>query len=345
MSIFLKGKCKYITSPFNGKDYNITTGHLARHLININIPIEVFITDHLGVIRDMCQCCNKPAAFKGTEGLKWQWWTTCGNKLCAIELRRRGRKAVTKEQEAESVRKRNETFANNPELLKNRSRLAHGANLQIGEDGLTGYERTAKKRATTLTKKHGRPDYANWKKTKQTWVEKSDEDRKLHGDKIRSAWDSKSDEQKQEVNQKREQTNLQKYGIPGWKIAFNASRGRHSGICDSFCEYVQSQVAEDLIFGSSELNIGNKFYDLTLESKKKIIEFNGDYWHANPSKYGALQTTKLKSGLTVQQIWEADAKKIKLAEDSGYQVKVVWESEYKKDPQKIIKECAEWLSN
>lgn len=45
------------------------------------------------------------------------------------------------------------------------------------------------------------------------------------------------------------------------------------------------------------------------------------------------------------KIWEADAVKIKLAEETGYQVKVVWESEYRKDPDRVIKECAKWLTS
>ena len=53
----------------------------------------------------------------------------------------------------------------------------------------------------------------------------------------------------------------------------------------------------------------------------------------------------MKGGRSAQQIWEADQKKIALAEENGYQVKVVWESEYKKDPDKVVKECAEWLKN
>lgn len=340
MSIFLKGKSKYITSPFDGKVYNITTGHLARHLININIPIEVFITDHLGVIRDMCQCCNKPAAFKGTEGLKWKWWTTCGDKLCAIELRRRGRKAVTKEQEAESVRKRNETFANNPELLKNRSKLAHEANLQIGEDGLTGYERTAKKRAETLTKKHGRSDYANWEKTKQTWSKKSDDEIQIHSNKIRNSWNSKSDAQKQKEIQQRKATNMHKYGMecPGNLHLFKGYSEQAASlfrkIDDGQAEYKPK---------CREFSINGKLFDFRRGSK--LIEFNGDYWHANPKKYSEDYQVGRSRKRTAQQIWEADAKKIKLAEDSGYQVKVVWESEYKKDPQKVIRECTEWLNS
>lgn len=345
MTIFLRGKSKYIISPLDGKDYNVTTGHLARYLASINIPIEDFLVNHLNVIRDVCNCCGKPAALKGTEDLHWKWWTTCGNKQCAIELRRRGRQAVTKEQEAESVRKRNKTFADNPELLKNRSKLAHEANLIVGEDGLTGYERTAKKRATTLEKKYGRADYANWDKSKQTWAEKSHDDKKQHGEKITQSWARKSDDVKKLEIEKREAAKLQKYGIPGWKIAFNGSRGRRSKLADTFCKSIQNLYALPLIFGQTELNIDTRYFDLVCQAKKRIIEFNGDYWHANPTKYGSEAVISMKGGRTAAQIWEADAAKIALAKQHGYDVKVVWESDYKKNPEKTITECIEWLNS
>lgn len=345
MPIFQKGKSKYITSPLDGKDYNITTGHFSRYLDSMGFPIEFFVTTHLGVTRDACQCCGKPAVFKGTEDLQWKWLTTCGEKECAIELRRRGRKAVTKEQEAESVRKRNETFENNPKLLKNRSRLAHEANTKVGQDGLTGYERTKKRREETLLEKHGRKDFANWDKSAETWNQKSYEEIKEHGDKIRSSWEAKPDDVKRDEIDRREAAKLSKYGLPGWKIAFNASRGRRSKLSDNFCDAVQSKVNEQLVYGTKELNLQNHFYDLTSTSTKKIIEFNGDYWHANPLKYAHNENISLKGNRTAKEIWESDARKIALAESHGYKVKVIWESDYKKNPTKIIEECVTWLSS
>ena len=44
------------------------------------------------------------------------------------------------------------------------------------------------------------------------------------------------------------------------------------------------------------------------------------------------------------KIWEHDALKKKIAEDAGFQVKVVWESDYKKNPNKVIEECKIWLN-
>ena len=82
-------------------------------------------------------------------------------------------------------------------------------------------------------------------------------------------------------------------------------------------------------------------YDLTIG--KKIIEFNGDYWHANPSKYSPdwLHPTKKK---TSNELWEYDIRKTKLAESYGYEVLTVWESDYNSNPEKTIEDCINFLN-
>ena len=347
MPIFLKGKARYVKNLIDGTEHCLTTGHFLKFLQSKGIESvsDYVIQFECPSPRPVCQVCGKHAKQEGVDGVDWKFASTCGDKECAIEMRRRGRKALTKEQEAESVKKRNETFAKKPELLERRNQLAHEANLKVGDDGLTGYERTALKRKQTLTEQYGRPDFANWQKTKQTWEQKPIDEIRAHGDKMRAAWGNKSQEQKKDEISRREKTKLQKYGIPGWKLAFNRSRGRRSKLSDNFCALVQHHINEPLIFGAKELNLSNNFYDLTHARTKKIIEFNGDYWHANPLKYSANESFSMKGGRSAQQIWEADQKKIALAEENGYQVKVVWESEYKKDPDKVVKECAEWLKN
>jgi hypothetical protein len=83
-------------------------------------------------------------------------------------------------------------------------------------------------------------------------------------------------------------------------------------------------------------------YDLTVN--KKIIEFNGDYWHANPLIYGEDWINKTKK-MTASEIWQYDVDKIKLAELHGYKVLTVWESQYNKDPNEVIQRILEFLIN
>jgi G:T-mismatch repair DNA endonuclease (very short patch repair protein) len=79
------------------------------------------------------------------------------------------------------------------------------------------------------------------------------------------------------------------------------------------------------------------FYDIYIPAMNLIIEYQGDYWHANPRKYAA--ETKLKiRGTTamVDDIWSRDAQKRKAAEDRGYAFACIWEMDYKRDGAKVI---------
>lgn len=67
----------------------------------------------------------------------------------------------------------------------------------------------------------------------------------------------------------------------------------------------------------------------------KIIEFFGDYWHANPLTTDSTDIT--------DYIHQRDDIRIKLFESLGYKVKIVWESDYNADKEKVINECTEFL--
>lgn len=76
----------------------------------------------------------------------------------------------------------------------------------------------------------------------------------------------------------------------------------------------------------------------------KIIEYNGDYWHCNPKEYPPTYYNK-KIRMTASEKWMKDSEKIQYALNNGYDVKIVWEKDYNKDREKVIKECLEFISN
>jgi G:T-mismatch repair DNA endonuclease (very short patch repair protein) len=79
-------------------------------------------------------------------------------------------------------------------------------------------------------------------------------------------------------------------------------------------------------------NSGHKFYDISINGTKLLIEVNGDYWHASPLKYKESDVFFNKwtaSTLTAKEIWNRDAEKIKIAIDAGFKVLVLWEHEIK----------------
>jgi hypothetical protein len=96
----------------------------------------------------------------------------------------------------------------------------------------------------------------------------------------------------------------------------------------------------------------NKAYsvDYYIEELNLAIEFNGDYYHANPKKYKCDVHFNLckKGGVTAKDLWEKDEKKYHLLEKHhGIRTIVVWESDYYKNKnndkfyKNIVKLCIE----
>lgn len=79
------------------------------------------------------------------------------------------------------------------------------------------------------------------------------------------------------------------------------------------------------------------FYDLVIQNgtKKLCIEFNGDYYHRNPEIYGDDPSRNIL-GITTSEVWERDKLREQVAKQAGYDVIVIWESDWKKDPQGCV---------
>ena len=88
-------------------------------------------------------------------------------------------------------------------------------------------------------------------------------------------------------------------------------------------------------------------YDFIDVTNKKIIEYNGDMYHANPKKYKETDTPHpYRKNKTSLEIWESDRNKTTVANNSGYEVLVIWDSEYRwGNKEKIIKKCLNFLKN
>ena len=101
-------------------------------------------------------------------------------------------------------------------------------------------------------------------------------------------------------------------------------------------------ILQDFFEGEKEYLLGKYSYDYRFQNK--IIEFNGDYWHANPNIYDknfVNKTTKL----TASQIWDNDLKKKEYAESCGYKLLIIWEKDYKDDVSDTINKCMNFLND
>lgn len=83
------------------------------------------------------------------------------------------------------------------------------------------------------------------------------------------------------------------------------------------------------------------YVDFTL---RKCIEFNGDYWHCNPVKYNEDFNHPIIR-LTAKEIWRKDKFKIKWLENRNYSVLVIWESDYRKNPELTLEKCLNFLND
>lgn len=84
---------------------------------------------------------------------------------------------------------------------------------------------------------------------------------------------------------------------------------------------------------------GVYFYDFVY--KNKIIEFNGDFWHANPEFY---DKNDMICDIPVSNIWEKDLHKKLIAQNNGYDILVIWENEFINNKEKIIEKCKTFLN-
>lgn len=120
----------------------------------------------------------------------------------------------------------------------------------------------------------------------------------------------------------------------------------------------QSEIAKDFINKlMSVLNITDrsKCTELSLRDNKNkktysfdfyynnvLIEFNGDYWHANPKIYNSDKIfSRHGNELKITDIWVKDKQKKEFAESLGYKVIVIWESDYRANADSVIKYCCE----
>jgi hypothetical protein len=72
---------------------------------------------------------------------------------------------------------------------------------------------------------------------------------------------------------------------------------------------------------------------------KHIWEFQGDYFHGNPSKYSAADTFH---SVSYDKKHTKDAEKKKYYEDCGYVVVCKWESDWATDKIKMRKAGKVW---
>lgn len=104
------------------------------------------------------------------------------------------------------------------------------------------------------------------------------------------------------------------------------------------------QVLQDLEISVKLSNPYYGPYDFGSLSKKKLIEFYGTYWHADPRFFEADYFFSQKNQ-TAAQIRARDQAKRSYALSNGFKLQVIWEHDWRKNKQQVINNLTAWWNN
>ena len=114
--------------------------------------------------------------------------------------------------------------------------------------------------------------------------------------------------------------------------------GDYSNRVKSFssgCQKEMEQIIQSLGYTTvDEYFINGRPYDVFIKEKNLIVEFNGDYWHLNPTIYDKNHYDKSRNVYSYE-IWNRDEEKINNAKKFGYNVLVVWEKDWNNSQDKV----------
>lgn len=123
-----------------------------------------------------------------------------------------------------------------------------------------------------------------------------------------------------------------------WKDGRNHYRVRKNKKSKEEKELFDYLVAlEKYGVSDDEICIGDNKYlapDMIINGKV-VVEFYGDYFHANPLVHSANEYI-VKKGKTARELWEIDSERKKWLEDAGYDVIIVWQHDYRQDKQTTL---------
>lgn len=84
------------------------------------------------------------------------------------------------------------------------------------------------------------------------------------------------------------------------------------------------------------------FYDYVIPDIKFCIEYNGDIYHANPKMYSPSDIPRGRGNTkSALEIWERDKTKNEVLRQQGYNVVIVWESDFQKHPDDIVQKLVQ----
>jgi very-short-patch-repair endonuclease len=139
-----------------------------------------------------------------------------------------------------------------------------------------------------------------------------------------------------------------------YEVVKHFGTGRYSKVSQKLFNSIYELIKDDyqeIIYGTlskTEHNcfVQGMYYDFVILDNKKVIEFNGDYWHCNPIFHKEEDIINIiGKQIMVKDIWLKDKNKISKAEENGFSVLVVWENEYVNNEKETIKKCIKFIKD
>lgn len=135
-----------------------------------------------------------------------------------------------------------------------------------------------------------------------------------------------------------------------WQETLHNSQNLHVGfskISQEMFKKLESLYKDDekdyIFYGSKNHEYSlrdenvNYIYDFTDLNRRKIIEFQGDIYHANPMLFEANDTPNpFKKDKTSKDLWGFDEKKKNIAVKNGFSYLTIWEKDYRENKEKEI---------
>lgn len=153
--------------------------------------------------------------------------------------------------------------------------------------------------------------------------------------------------QLEDVKQKSKNTLFERYGV--YNPIDLPFRKNNNGRKSKEHKIVEELLEQQGIKFESEVNSKFRKYneemkrhyspipDIFIEDKKIIIEINGDYWHANPTKYKPGDMIKrFKGFISAKEIWDKDLIRKRHLESFDNRVIYIWTSQIKRKEHKEI---------
>jgi G:T-mismatch repair DNA endonuclease (very short patch repair protein) len=159
-------------------------------------------------------------------------------------------------------------------------------------------------------------------------------------------WDSKTEEEKQKHMLPANIAYLEWYNNLSEVEKDTLNQKKVSGLIKASSSKIEESISNSLInlkiSFKTQYWIKMKSYDFKINDPSFLIEVNGDYWHANPLIYCDNDVIKYPDRtICAADRWKEDKEKIKSAEEYGYSVLTLWESDIREN----LNTLDIWLNN